>query len=67
MKNTTNPDNAYYELFALPKDPDPSNPECKYLALLVLLQLFICHTAVHNTHLPKNAFADWGTVFHCSI
>jgi len=25
--NTTNPDNAYYELFALPKDPDPSNPE----------------------------------------
>lgn len=46
MKNTTNPDNAYYELFALPKDPDPSNPECKclvYMYILALLQLVVYH------------------------
>ena len=44
MKNTTNPDNAYYELFALPKDPDPSNPECKCLVyILALLQLVVYH------------------------
>ncbi len=24
-------DNAYYELFQVPKKTDPSNPECKYL------------------------------------
>ena len=28
-QNTTNPDNAYYELFAVPKKSDPSNPECE--------------------------------------
>lgn len=30
-------DNAYYELFAVPKKTDPSNPECKLAVELSLL------------------------------
>ena len=29
-QNTTNADTAYYELFAVPKNTDPQNPECKH-------------------------------------
>ena len=28
-QNTTNPETAFYELFSIPKETDPSNPECK--------------------------------------
>ena len=27
-QNTTNPETAFYELFTIPKDTDPTNPEC---------------------------------------
>ncbi len=29
--NTTNAENAYYEIFPVPRNTDPSNPECEYM------------------------------------
>ena len=37
-QNTTNVDNAYYELFPLPKDPDPSSPECELILCTIITQ-----------------------------
>ena len=37
FQNTTNPDSAYYELFIIPKQVDPSSPDCKSPFLLVCL------------------------------
>ena len=36
FQNTTNPDNAYYELFPVPKKSDPSNPESKFSLILCM-------------------------------
>ena len=42
--NTTTPENAYYELFAVPKNSDPSNPDCK---LQMYILVAIVYHAVH--------------------
>ena len=45
LQNTTNSDSAFYELFSLPKNPDPSNPECK--RVLQMTSIFLTHCVVN--------------------
>ena len=51
LQNTTSSDNAYYELFSLPKNADPSNPECRLLLhihnSILFMQCTIIITRVH--------------------
>ena len=41
LQNTNNVETAYYELYTIPRDVDPSNPECK-LAKHIHVHVHVC-------------------------